>query len=173
MLRATTYGRKRSGLLVGRAARAVVSLIDKLTGCKFVQASDVVDRAVRCFGESYYRKAALNTVSSEPDEFELKTAAALADYLTYHNTICWNVECAHVAKYLDKSYAQYFEHESFAVKLLPALIGEQYEDYAQACGQARKLLADIRQAYESDQAQGTVSPTRAVQHGESEEETLP
>lgn len=138
-----------------RVARTLVSVIDKLTGSNFLNAANVVERSVRLYGEHVVQGAAYKDL----DEV---TARALKSYLDYENTICWEVPCVHVANYLDKSFADYFEHESRAVKLLPTLCERELnESFWDARLEGRKLLHEIRKAYDTqedptDKAEGAL-----------------
>lgn len=174
MLRKATSWFQGSRKHVQRAAKIVVSVIDKLTGTNFVKSSDVHYRAIKYFGARTGRF----TKNSELDDM---TRRALDAYLTYENMMCWDVNCVHVADYLDESFEKYHEHESMAVKLLPRLCDGRIggKDYFDARKQARELLDFIKRDYEvlkahlPNEAQGAVSTARVNDRSESEEDTLP
>lgn len=57
-----------------------------------------------------------------PDHLDKRVYSIVERIVDEQNAICWGVDCAHVARYLDKNYEQYLDESSQSYKTLYRLV---------------------------------------------------
>lgn len=94
------------------------------------------------------------------------------------NAICWGVDCAHVARYMDKSYEEYCQEASKSGELLYrlhyAVNSKDAELIHEAMNEAAQYIDDYQKAYANrkEVARPGEAP-RALRNHDGEEGTLP
>lgn len=94
------------------------------------------------------------------------------------NAICWGVDCAHVARYMDKSFGQYFKESSQSYKVLHHLVQVLiHGDEAQrleAMNDAIRYLESHEKAWPvNEEITRPGDAPRALRNHDGEEGTLP